>query len=166
MVNPHVVVAGFCGGIGRGLVEGPFEMVKVRRQVVTPWTMSEIGKGFGTTLVRNAFLFASFAVYMDIYDHYSLFDVNPAAGSPFLKGGICANLAWLTIWPLDVVKSRLQSGHYPGKSPWTILRDAIRDGHLYRGLVPGLTRSFIANGCSMVVYKHVERSLLDRSHKK
>ena len=34
-VNPHVVAAGCAGGIGRGLVEGPFEMVKVRRQVVS-----------------------------------------------------------------------------------------------------------------------------------
>merc|ERR1712157_532421 len=25
-VNTQVVVAGFCGGVGRGLVEGPFEM--------------------------------------------------------------------------------------------------------------------------------------------
>ena len=25
---PNVVVAGFCGGVGRGLVEGPFEYVK------------------------------------------------------------------------------------------------------------------------------------------
>ena len=31
-VNPQVVAAGFCGGIGRGLVEGPFEMAKVRNQ--------------------------------------------------------------------------------------------------------------------------------------
>jgi hypothetical protein len=27
------VLAGFCGGVGRGLVEGPVEYIKVRRQV-------------------------------------------------------------------------------------------------------------------------------------
>jgi hypothetical protein len=32
--DPHVVFAGFAGGLGRGLVEGPFEYIKVRRQVL------------------------------------------------------------------------------------------------------------------------------------
>ena len=32
--NNVVVVAGFFGGIGRGLVEGPVEYIKVRRQVL------------------------------------------------------------------------------------------------------------------------------------
>ena len=44
-INPHVVIAGWAGGIGRGLVEGPFEMVKVRRQVVSGWKFSEVFQG-------------------------------------------------------------------------------------------------------------------------
>ena len=93
VLDPQVILAGFCGGVGRGLVEGPFEMVKVRRQVVNPWSPTEVFKGSGTTLVRNSFLFASFAIYMDVYDR-----IVPAGVSPFWKGGVCANLAWLTIW--------------------------------------------------------------------
>jgi solute carrier family 25 carnitine/acylcarnitine transporter 20/29 len=31
ILDYDVIMAGFCGGIGRGLVEGPFEYVKVRR---------------------------------------------------------------------------------------------------------------------------------------
>lgn len=152
-VDPQVVVAGFLGGIGRGLVEGPFEMVKVRSQVQTKWNLKEIFKGSGTTLFRNAFLFSSFVVYCDVSKQLG------ANLSPFWLGGICANLAWLTIWPLDVVKSRLQSGKYEGKSMLHVLKDAQQSGHLYRGLVPGLTRSFLANGSSMVVYKRVEAEL-------
>ena len=38
----RVVAAGFAGGIGRGLVEGPFEYVKVRRQVHADWKFSEV----------------------------------------------------------------------------------------------------------------------------
>lgn len=151
--DPQVVLAGFAGGIGRGLVEGPFEMVKVRRQVQTKWVLKEVLKGSGTTLLRNAFLFSSFVVYMDITKQLG------ANLSPFWLGGICANMAWLTVWPLDVVKSRVQSGKYEGKSMMNVLKDARKSGHLYRGLVPGLTRSFIANGSSMVVYKYVEAEL-------
>jgi hypothetical protein len=76
---------------------------------------------------------------------------------------VCANLAWLTIWPLDVVKTQLQSGKYSGKSPLTLVKDVWRTGLIYRGLLPGLTRSTVANGLSMVVYKKVEALLKDMS---
>mmetsp|Transcript_22628 Transcript_22628/g.54652 ORF Transcript_22628/g.54652 Transcript_22628/m.54652 type:complete len:101 (+) Transcript_22628:3-305(+) len=81
------------------------------------------------------------------------------AVTPFIKAGICANLAWLTIWPLDVVKTRRQSGRYNGKSLFWLLGDAIRKGDMYRGLSVGMLRSFIANGASMEVYTIVERAL-------
>jgi len=65
-INPHVVIAGWVGGMGRGMVEGPFEMVKVRRQIVSAWAYKDIFQGFGTTMLRNSFLFSSFVMYMDI----------------------------------------------------------------------------------------------------
>lgn len=66
-INPQIVVAGWAGGIGRGMVEGPFEMVKVRRQIVSTWTFQELFQGFGTTMFRNSILFSSFVMYMDIF---------------------------------------------------------------------------------------------------
>lgn len=159
-IDPDVVVAGFCGGIGRGLVEGPFEMVKVRRQVASGWQFSDVFRGFGTTMLRNSFLFAGFVVYMDIFKQALIRnDVDPGSVAPFWKAGTCANLAWLTIWPLDVVKTRRQSGRYDGRSVTWLLADAARTGQLYRGLGPGLLRSFVANGASMEVYAFVEKKL-------
>lgn len=70
----------------------------------------------------------------------------------FWTGAICSNLAWLTIWPLDVIKSQVQSGNFKDKSTLQLLIHLSQMGHLYRGLVPGLCRSAIANGCSMVAY--------------
>ena len=63
--------------------------------------------------------------------------------------------AWLTIWPLDVVKSQLQSGRFEGRPYRDLLREILTTDLAYRGLLPGLLRSFIANGISMVVYKKV-----------
>ena len=97
--DPAVVVAGFVGGMGRGVVEGPFEFVKVRRQLDKPWNLSSVYKGSSATMVRNAFLFGSFVVYIDL----SKQAVDGGLG-PFWTGAVCSNLAWLTIWPLDVVK--------------------------------------------------------------
>jgi len=156
-VNPHVVAAGWAGGIGRGVVEGPFEMVKVRRQVVSDWKFADVTKGFGVTLFRNSFLFSSFVIYMDVLRQQ--LENRDMTLSPFLKAGICANAAWFTIWPFDVVKTKRQSGKYEGRSLLWLLKDIIRTGDMYRGLSAGMLRSFFANGVSMEVYTRVEKEL-------
>jgi solute carrier family 25 (mitochondrial carnitine/acylcarnitine transporter), member 20/29 len=148
--NLRVVIAGFLGGIGRGLVEGPFEYIKTRKQVEQPWKVNEIFSGSAATIFRNSFLFSAFMIYTDLSKL-----VIPGGLSPFWSGAICSNLAWLTIWPMDVVKSQLQSGKYAGRSYTSLIVENFRTGVFFRGLAPGLTRSFIANGCSMVVYRKV-----------
>ncbi len=40
----------------------------------------------------------------------------PSNLPPFLLGAVAANLAWLTIWPIDVIKSQIQSGRFEGLS--------------------------------------------------
>eukprot|EP00560_Eucampia_antarctica_P007919 CAMPEP_0197825698 /NCGR_PEP_ID=MMETSP1437-20131217/2739_1 /TAXON_ID=49252 ORGANISM="Eucampia antarctica, Strain CCMP1452" /NCGR_SAMPLE_ID=MMETSP1437 /ASSEMBLY_ACC=CAM_ASM_001096 /LENGTH=252 /DNA_ID=CAMNT_0043425811 /DNA_START=115 /DNA_END=873 /DNA_ORIENTATION=- len=159
-IDPQIVAAGFCGGIGRAMVESPFEIVKVRRQVQTTPIVVEsvlefLRTGAVATLARNGLLFSSFVVYMDLARKADVFFVD----SHFLMGGICASMAWFTVWPLDVVKSRIQSGQFDNRKMRHLLADIWHSGHLYRGIVPGITRSFISNGSSMVVYKYVETQL-------
>jgi hypothetical protein len=143
-------MAGFAGGLGRGLVEAPFEFIKTRIQVQHAWSVKELLSGSLATMARNSFLFSSFVIYIDISKQ-----LVTGGLSPFLTGAICSNLAWLTIWPLDVVKSQVQSGNFEGKSISRLLVDNMRNHSIYRGLLPGLARSFLANGCSMVVYEKV-----------
>lgn len=160
----RIVLAGFWGGIGRGIVEGPFEYVKVRRQVQEPWRLSRMYEGSGVTIFRNAFLFCSFSIYRAVLPPLLAPLSSSSASSaprlpPFVEGALCANLAWLTVWPLDVVKSQAQSGKFrreDGLRPLLRAAFASREG-AFRGLVPGLVRSTFANGCAMVVYRETER---------
>ena len=41
-INPQVVFAGFWGGVARGVVEGPFEYIKVCRQINVPWRFRKL----------------------------------------------------------------------------------------------------------------------------
>jgi solute carrier family 25 carnitine/acylcarnitine transporter 20/29 len=150
MLDPQVIVAGFAGGVGRGVVEAPFEFIKTRIQVDHAWQFRELLSGSGATMFRNSFLFSSFVVYVDISKQ-----LVPGGLGPFLTGAICSNLAWFTIWPIDVVKSQIQSGNFENKSFGQLLWGNIRSGALFRGLAPGLARSFMANGCAMVVYNKI-----------
>eukprot|EP00924_Labyrinthula_sp_SR-Ha-C_P015955 maker-scaffold_4-snap-gene-14.10-mRNA-1 protein AED:0.07 eAED:0.14 QI:0/0/0/1/1/1/3/0/261 len=152
----EVILAGFCGGIGRGLVEAPFEYIKVRKQVDHTWRFRNLYDGSGITIFRNSFLFMFFMVYIDLSKV-----VVPGGLSPFLTGAVCANLAWLSVWPLDVLKSRVQSGNYEnlrrrkgGVS--TMGLNVFKEGKIFRGVIPGLLRSSIANGCGMSVYVRVK----------
>jgi hypothetical protein len=54
--DPHIIVSGFAGGVGRGIVEAPVEFIKIRRQVDHSWKYSEVLKGFGEHLKRYAFI--------------------------------------------------------------------------------------------------------------
>lgn len=154
--DPQVLLAGFFGGAGRGFVEGPFEYIKTRRQMESNWRARELFSGAGATIFRNSFLFSSFVMYMDLGAQ-----LVPGGLSPFWSGAICSNLAWLTVWPLDVVKSQMQSGLHNDRSLLSLISTNIRSGAAYKGLLPGLARSFVANGCSMVVYKKVLLLLSD-----
>ena len=151
-VESHIVLAGMCGGLGRAVVEGPTEFFKIRQQIVAQWSYREALSGLGVTMGRNTGLFSAFVVYMDLLRPY-------LGDSPFVYGATCSNLAWLTVWPFDVVKTQRQSGRHPGVSALALLSNAARDGALFRGLLPGLVRSSIANGTSMVVYKRVHAEL-------
>ena len=155
VVESHIVLAGMCGGLGRAVVEGPTEFFKIRQQIVAQWSYREALSGLGVTMGRNTGLFSAFVVYMDLLRPY-------LGDSPFVYGATCSNLAWLTVWPFDVVKTQRQSGRHPGVSAPALLANAFREGALFRGLLPGLVRSSIANGTSMVVYKkaHAELSRL------
>lgn len=159
ILDPHVVLAGFAGGFGRGIVESPFEFAKVRRQVDQRYKLREIYKGSGVTVFRNSFLFCSFAIYMDLAKYFLPFPLTP-----FWNGALCANMAWLTIWPLDVLKSRRQSGLYENVSSLELLARLMRNGEMFRGVLPGLARSTVANGTGMFVYAIVQKELATRWH--
>ena len=151
VVDAQVVVAGFCGGLGRAVAEAPVDLMKTRRQLATSFSFSDLTAGAPLTFLRNSLLFSSFAVYSDL----SSFFIEGGL-SPFWKGAVCANLAWLTVWPLDVVKSRAMSGRFGRSGAAELLRGAAKDGALLRGLAPGLVRSTLANGVGMVVFARVK----------
>ena len=93
------------------------------------WSYREALSGLGVTMGRNTGLFSAFVVYMDLLRPY-------LGDSPFVYGATCSNLAWLTVWPFDVVKTQRQSGRHPGVSALALLSNAARDGALFRGLLP------------------------------
>jgi solute carrier family 25 (mitochondrial carnitine/acylcarnitine transporter), member 20/29 len=167
-VQWRVLCAGMFAGVSRACVENPVELIKTRRQTGGAWHVSEIFHGLSITTARNTLLLTNFFVLLDVSSRHvpHLLD-GPMA--PFFKGGVCATLAWWSVWPLEVVKSQIQaaskmpagageSSHALNRGPLTIVarfRYILQTqgiGAFRTGLLAGTLRSIIANGASMLAF--------------
>mmetsp|Transcript_62852 Transcript_62852/g.123478 ORF Transcript_62852/g.123478 Transcript_62852/m.123478 type:complete len:306 (-) Transcript_62852:65-982(-) len=178
-LSPSILVGGLAAGTARAAVETPFELAKVRTQtggsfrvasqggaVLSLGQLRELYTGATATWARGTVMLTSFFVLCD-YSGKAFPDLfaQPLLGG-FLKGGVCATLAWGVAWPLEVVKSRVQSVAGKGPRPagggggtLAVLGGLVREGGvlgLYRGFLPGALRSFVANGAGMAVYQFTQ----------
>lgn len=178
----QVILAGLAGGIGRGIVEAPFEFYKVVKRMRKSWiflTCLCLGstavearelqalRGLSGRQRHNLSQCLLVWILCDQLGRCELFCsvteqlfvcqgvwstvacIFRSTNKQKRKGALCANLAWLAVWPVDVIKSRRQSGLYAGQSSWTMLKELIKTKKLFAGVLPGLARSTIANGSGM-----------------
>ena len=169
---PSVIVGGVAAGTARTLVETPFELAKVRFQtgggvraatgLLSLGQVAELYTGATATWARGTVMLTSFFVFCDYSERAApQLMARPLLGG-FLKGGVCATIAWAIAWPLEVAKNKVQGAEgalYKGRSTLAIVRQvAATDGlrGLYRGILPGALRSFVANGAGMAVYQFTQ----------
>jgi len=123
--------------------------------------------GFTPTLLRSMGLLGSFFIMVDYSTRFIPHVINAPLFGPFFKGGICATAAWACCFPIETAKSVIQ-GDTTGKyrnirfATWVVIRQLYQDRGIrgiYRGFLPGASRSFFANGASMLVYSWSQGAL-------
>jgi len=127
--------------------------------------------GFTPTLLRSMGLLGSFFIMVDYSTRYIPHVINAPLFGPFFKGGICATAAWACCFPIETAKSVIQAdttGRYRHMrfATWVVIRQLYSDRGLrgvYRGFLPGASRSFFANGASMLVYSWSQGALRRRN---
>lgn len=117
----------------------------------------QLYSGYSVTLLRCMGLVGSFFIMVDYSVRFLPTIMNAPLIGPFFKGGICATAAWLFCFPFETAKSLIQAeGKYKGMPTFQVLRLVYQERGivrgLYRGFLPGASRSFFANGASMIVY--------------
>jgi solute carrier family 25 carnitine/acylcarnitine transporter 20/29 len=171
-------ISGASGGFLRSFAECPVEVMKTRRQVTNPWTLRSLMTGISITTARNTAVIGTFwAVLVASQPLRDAVSSHPAVNS-FLAGGGCSVVAWALVFPLDVLKSRVQSGEayrldgtgstagvrYTKESlsvfkcASEIMREQGFKG-FYAGFYAGIARTIVANGVAMVIYDYVRKSL-------
>jgi solute carrier family 25 carnitine/acylcarnitine transporter 20/29 len=77
-----------------------------------------------------------------------------------MAGGVAGSFAWAVVYPVDLIKSRIQSLplHTPSseRSLWYVTKKVVQTGSwsaLYRGLGITLVRAFSVNGIIFPIYE-------------
>ena len=63
-----------------------------------------------------------------------------------ISGGISGCLSWFSIYPIDTIRTRLQTNNIT-------IKEAIKQKHFYKGLNIALTRAFLVNSVGFYFYE-------------
>ncbi|KAL5975883.1 hypothetical protein ACLOJK_020211 [Asimina triloba] len=176
----------FVGGVGAGGVQSvllsPVELLKIRLQLnhrqhrqleQGPMNMARgivqregirgLFRGLPVTILRDA---PSQGVYFLVYEQVRELmhpgcraNGGQSVGTMLVAGGLAGVASWVSCYPVDVVKTRLQ-GQRPCVPRYEGIVDCFRksvreEGHgvLWRGLGLTLVRAFVVNGAVFVAYE-------------
>ncbi|KZS98542.1 mitochondrial carrier [Sistotremastrum niveocremeum HHB9708] len=189
--SSQLLVSGAIAGLANGIVSGPVEHIRIRLQTQSstkplyagPWSAvkkisSEHGiaglyKGQVPTFMREG---VGFAAYFWAYESLMQREMREKrvrredipASKTILFGAAAGYALWACIYPIDVIKSRMQTdGFGPGdgqkyRSMIDCVRQVLRhEGAMAfaRGLGPTLIRSPFANGATFLGFELASRAL-------
>lgn len=121
----------FITGIVSGLMIAPVDYFKIQKQINPNYKYKlKMPLGLHATVLRETF---SIPIYFN-----SFYWLNNKLNNSFLSGGIAGILSWLIPYPIDTIKTRVQSG--------ISLKESIKIGKYWRGLHFCLFRAFLVNG--------------------
>ena len=135
-------LSGAFAGLVTSIITNPIDLYKIRKQVgkkniynISPF------RGYISTTTRESI---AMSIYFGTY--HGLIDRQ---WNPFIAGSVTGAMTWLITYPIDVIKTRMQSDskitHY----------QAFKQRNLWKGLSICLLRAFIVNGISFSIYNYV-----------
>ncbi|KDQ12030.1 hypothetical protein BOTBODRAFT_429440 [Botryobasidium botryosum FD-172 SS1] len=186
----QIATAGAMAGAVNSLLASPVEMFKIRMQgqyggagdkrlraVVSDmwreWGFRKgIMRGFWATVAREIPAYAGFYAGFEFTKRRFQKQYGPSPPAwAILASGSCGGLSyWLSSYPLDVVKSRVQLADKPpskglgyiGREIGAVVREQGFAG-LFRGLSPCLLRSIPAAGATFAAFELTQEFLQDHT---
>ena len=130
-----------------------------------------IYRGLLSTLVRDT---VGFAIYFGMFDYMCQYqakrlgitvdEVGPA--TLIFAGGISGILSWVPVYPVDVIKTRIQADGIDGVTKYSGAMDCYRKtrrvygiGTFFKGIAPAIVRAFPTNAATLTTFVMVERCM-------
>ena len=140
----NVYLSSSITGILSGIISTPIDKYKIMRQQKLEYKLSirnfiRSYKNMPIMMMRE--IPANF-IYYSSFDHMKKNDIPV-----FFGGGIAGILSWTLTYPLDTIKSRLQS------NSCSTIKEAFMKKKLFNGLMPCVQRAFIVNSFGFYIYE-------------
>ena len=164
-------ICGSLVGITTTLFECPIDLVKIQMQidkrkmfwnVLCNTKIKTLYRGVIPTVIRN--IPASgfyFGVYNYTYNYYKSID-QPLSGS-LIAGGSAGLACWLSTYPLDNIKTRIQSDSLvDADRKYRNMMDCIRKTSfrdMWRGFLPCIVRAIPVNAAIFFGYEYTKRAI-------
>ena len=146
-LTQNKVLSSFYTGLLGCLVICPLEDLKIKRQMSHPntqFSISQFNSSYKYIHLVSLREIPAITVYFSSYRCLKEQQINIV-----LAGGISGVLSWLITYPIDTIKSRMQS------NLCSTLTESIKIGNLYHVLGYCLFRAFIVNGASFYSYESI-----------
>lgn len=138
-VTNNYVVSSFYTGIINSTILTPFDYYKINRQQNLP---TNVLQSFNKVHIVSMREIPANVLYFNTYKTLRRYDI------PIEISGGCAGVAsWLFTYPIDTIKTRIQSDHTLS------IRDAYRKGALFSGLLYCNIRAFIVSAIGFKVFE-------------
>lgn len=184
---PQYYLAGAFAGVANSAISGPIEHVRIRLQtqphgagalykgpvdcVRTLLRRGALYRGEAVTVLREAqaygvwFLAFEWLMNSDARRNGVARETIPAYKIAFY-GGLAGEALWLGSYPLDVVKSKMQTDGFGKEQRYKTMRDCFRQtwraegmGGFWRGLGPTLLRAMPVSAGTFAVVEMTRRAL-------
>ena len=140
----HYISGGITGVI-TSIIISPMELYKIRSQKLKNININPF-VGLKVTVARELI---STTVYFGLYNTLINNNINP-----FVAGGITGCMSWISCYPIDVIKTRIQSGEC------RTVTESIKMKNLWRGISVCLYRAFIVNAIGFYTYEQSKKFLI------
>ncbi|EPZ35890.1 Mitochondrial substrate/solute carrier domain-containing protein [Rozella allomycis CSF55] len=180
-------ITGFC----TTLVASPLEMIKIHVQLQRLMDSKPRGslgtgvyifrtlgirrglyKGFMSHVLRD---FIGTSVYFGLYESlkHLFIEISSFKKMSYMAaGGIAGTLSWLVIFPIDLVKSRVQKDALIKDSVYNNFRHALKSSMkiggfpgLYNGMAATIIRAFPIHSINFLVYEYMLQLIDERVQK-
>ena len=146
----NIYFSSFCSGILTSIVICPLDKYKIMRQQHIKYDINfkntiKSFKDIHLCMLREV---PATVIYFSSYNKMKENEIPI-----FISGSIAGCLSWIVTYPIDTVKSRLQS------NSCSSIKEAIRQKNLFLGFGNCIIRAFIVNGIGFSIYEKILKSL-------
>jgi solute carrier family 25 (mitochondrial carnitine/acylcarnitine transporter), member 20/29 len=131
-------MSSFGAGFFTGIITAPIDRFKIKKQISANNIYYKPFKGVTLSLLREI---PANIIYFNIY-----YKFREEYGILF-SGGLAGVLSWALTYPIDVLKTRIQSDKFNN------LHHAISKKSLFKGFIPCISRALIVNSLGFYVYE-------------